>query len=340
MNSSATARRRIETLAQTFLPRKGQMRPASAHPRPAAGQLWLTRPDPGFPDNLPAGIRTDDPVRLILLEAGTGNLKGHRLHLAAPIIENPAMAGPDDLILPKEVLGHRVAVAAGMACTVLQDGLDRCRGCLPPAWLSSLQAFQEGLLNHASPPANVQTGLPYLDEHDVRYLAHRKLADGLAYLQEPVLAWAEACGTFGKALAPPITARALREVMGRCWKRVQGWCKAAGEAAAWAPPEPGVVYAAGPERRAIYPVVRLGPDGSRRIIARAEESIPLPRDDASWRLAPPVKAIANKLFAILPSDSGLPLGYGRVNDRGARLSLTELFSKKFPPDVVLVIIND
>jgi hypothetical protein len=279
-------------------------------------------------------------VRVIVVQPKVAKLKRHALHLVAPIIENPAMAGPDDVLLPEEVLGHRVAAAMGFSFTLLQDSLDRSCGRLPESWIVNLKHFYKFLSGTESIAPSVLTGIRYLDENDVRFVFHEELARALAYVQEPVVAWAEKCGVLADESSASASVTAILVAVADAWKRLNGWCKQAGGVPAWLPPEPVSVAAAGSDQGKFCPVIRIGKDGERSVVAPAMEMIPLPRPDASWRLKPAVGAIANRRFAVLPVNSERLLGYGRVNAQGARLALKQKLADEIPPEIVLMILDD
>ncbi len=331
MKSKKQAVQKIEALARLFTPPSGSLRTARAKPAPGKGQLWTTMASPVFPRSLAASCAAAEPLMVVILAAEIARVKGHTLHLVAPIIDS-AMAGPEDVLLDRNVLGHRAAVAAGSAVTVLHDSLDRCRGVLPGRLQARLTAFQRFLDCLSGCRPEVTTGLPYLDEKDVRFVYNEELADRMAYLQEPVVAWAMEGGAAAPARSP---ARTVFDA----WKRVKTWCRQAGEAASWNP-LPASVAAARADERIMVPVIRVAGNGEREVLAQAEESIPLPHPGASWRVVPAVAALAGKRFAVMSACDAKPVGYGRVNDAGARLALDVEPSAAPPKNPVILILDD
>lgn len=158
------------------------------------GQYWTTNPEPTFPAGLPKDCRSDDPVCVVILAVNTMEMKGHALHLVAPVFLSTEHAGPDDVILPRSVLPYRPAVAVGGCFSVLDDSLGECKGRLPEATVEGLLDFRAFLAGDLDICPAVVTGPDYIDEMDVRYKYHEDLVEKIDYLQGPVMAWAEQSG--------------------------------------------------------------------------------------------------------------------------------------------------
>jgi hypothetical protein len=159
------------------------------------GQYYLTIPEPTFPPGISQReCKTDDPVCVVIMSSNTMDMRGHALHLVAPVFLDAENAGPDDVILPRSVLPYRPAVAVGSCFSLLDDSLGECKGRLPDTTVENLLHFRSYLVGNIDTCPAVVTGPDYIDEMDVRYKYHEDLVDRVDYLQGPVIAWAEQRG--------------------------------------------------------------------------------------------------------------------------------------------------
>ena len=132
--------------------------------------------------------------------------------LVAPLHRDGALAGPEDVLLPREVFGYRMVVCVGASFPTLPECLELCLGQLPEDWLNRLQLFSDWLTGVTEERPDVLVGLPYLDEQDVRWRFKNKMMTDLAYLQFPVVDWMVGSGLLDDSQAGDI---ATNESMGR-----------------------------------------------------------------------------------------------------------------------------
>ncbi len=159
---------RIRDQTSRILSPKG-LEPRSEGSGPFAGQVWRTLSKPPFPDNSPADCHNEEPFLVLILSDEPTEISGHLIHHVMPIHRECAQAGPDDILLPREVFGYRVVVCAGASVPVFRESLDICVGVLPKSFLEPVVAFQDWLEGSSDVRPQVLTGLPYLDEQDVRW---------------------------------------------------------------------------------------------------------------------------------------------------------------------------
>jgi len=192
LEATSTVIAQLEATMKRVIPfPKGTIEDDGDHRR--VGQYYLTIPEPTFPAGLPEECKTDDPVCVVIMKVNTREMRGHALHLVAPMFLGAENAGPEDIILPREVLPYRPAVA--MACfSVLDDSLGECKGRLPKATVEGLLHFREFLFGDIDTCPAVVTGPDYIDEKDIRFKFHEDLIARCDYLQGPVMAWAEQSG--------------------------------------------------------------------------------------------------------------------------------------------------
>lgn len=76
-------------------------------------------------------------------------------------------------------MGHRVAVAPSLLFTMMVEDLEDCLGVLPPDYLTGIMKYFQG--EECFP-----RGLPYLDEHDIRFIWHEDLLESLQPLMAKV----------------------------------------------------------------------------------------------------------------------------------------------------------
>jgi hypothetical protein len=158
----------------------------SGNPR-QIGQFYQTIPEPTFPADLPKDCKTDDPVCVVIISSHHMPIIEHSLHLVAPVITNTPMAGPEDVILPREILPYRPAIAMGHCFSILDQSLGKCMGRLTDETTNNIINFREFIHGDIDTCPKVVTGPDYLDEMDIRYKFHQEILDKATYLTVPVL---------------------------------------------------------------------------------------------------------------------------------------------------------
>ena len=172
--------------ARQYAPRIRQLR-AVAHTRAQAapGEVWLTQ-SPDVADAKPA-----EPLTVLLLERFDGEDGDPTVFTTAPIFSDPSVAGPADVVLPREILGFEAGIAFASAASLLEESIVACEGALPEDWISRLTAFHDYVRGRATnPPPGIVTGAPYLDENDPSFIFHEILAEQMQALATPALEWA------------------------------------------------------------------------------------------------------------------------------------------------------
>jgi len=193
MNEEMTQIELLEAAMKRVIPfPKGTIEDDGDHRR--VGQYYLTIPEPTFPAGLPKECKTDDPVCVVIMAENTMDMAGHAVHLVAPVFPGAENAGPEDIILPREVLPYRPAIAVGSCFSLLDDSLGECKGRLPEATIEGLQSFRAFLAGDIDTCPAVVTGPDYIDEKDIRFKFHEDLVERIGYLQGPVMAWAAQSG--------------------------------------------------------------------------------------------------------------------------------------------------
>lgn len=110
------------------------------------------------------------------------------------------------------------------------------------------------------------------------------------------------------------------------------------EPLAWiSSPQPATLTAS---LRRFIPVLTAGKEGSPKVMAQAEEQIPLPAANASWRLEPPSPGFAGHEFALVPWNAPELIGYGIVEPGGARLTLIEYLAEAPPEKLVVLLLEN
>ena len=149
-------------------------------------QVWITASE-----GMPVGCW------VTLVE--TKELNGHRYFTAIPIFTEIDYAGPEDLILPRDVLGFRAALACRLLLAVLPSNLKECRGTLPDVWKGRIAHFLRWLDAAAElPPQGIETGIAYLADAgdiDPSIAFHHALVDRIDHLRRPVLEWLQQART-------------------------------------------------------------------------------------------------------------------------------------------------
>ncbi len=161
--------RRIEALAARIQPPNGLFPVLSLHP--AAGQVWNAVPSRSG----------QEPLLFLVLEGPLASARD--VYHVVPLHRAIEHAGPDDVILPREVAGHRLVVAMGASIPVSRNVLVACRGRIPAAWMERLGAFSAWLGGASDQRPDVLTGMNYLDNHDTRWVFKEQLGQELLELQ-------------------------------------------------------------------------------------------------------------------------------------------------------------
>lgn len=194
--------------AAEYVPRASQLLPVAHAPADAVpGEVWVTHAE-----------EEEEPLTVILLERFEGERGNATLFTAAPIFADPEMAGPFDVVLPRELFGFEAVIAFDSAGSLLSDSLQECKGALPQDWTSRLIAFHNGLVGGVETPlvkltgvepsfVGLTTGVPFIDEKDPAFVFHEELAESMQRLAELTLAWGTA------VVAVPDWAKKLWEQM-------------------------------------------------------------------------------------------------------------------------------
>lgn len=213
-------RRRLDALGQAgnaYLPPKRLLRSLAIEPGNAkVGQVWRTKA-------MSEDAQTQggfDPCWVVLLAALPAT-SGSTLYEAAPLFTATEWTGPEDLVLPRDLLGFSCAAALGTEVTILSESLLACEGELPVAWTTRLTEFRSYLQTPGTPiPDGVQTGLPFLDEADPAFEFHESLVERLDYLQEPVLAWLDS-----QEQPVPNWVEETTAALGSAWRSAAEWLR-------------------------------------------------------------------------------------------------------------------
>lgn len=325
----------IEAAGQRFRPPQFLLEIVGENPDIAPGQLWSTRGRPSFPPDLPEGCSSDDPFWVIVADAQGPELDGHAVLTVFPVLIETEMCGPQDVFLPRRVLGFEAIATVGSSFGILRESLDACKGRLATEWRERLSHFWRYTQGLEREPGEVQVGHEYLSERDLRFRFHEELVPKLDYLQQPLLVWAEQCGVIG-ADEPVGALETLRAVLAEKWRSVREWCEKAGLSPSWSPsPEPVLLHTGIRRKLAVIEVER---SGRPKVLTQAEERNPLPSAAASWRLDPALPDLAGRRFVVAVPQGEEILGHGEVQEGGARLTLSAVFTSEAPENAVLILI--
>lgn len=136
---------------------------------PAAGQVWTVR---DLPEEQPTWLAVICGIEDELLQI-------------FPAFRWGELRGPNDIVLPTQLVGERLIVSLDLQATVDRSALELCTGSVPPEAVTRiLQADQDRFDDQAR--HRWDFGRPYLDEHDARLAYHIAINDHLEDLQEPV----------------------------------------------------------------------------------------------------------------------------------------------------------
>ncbi len=289
---------------RSFSPRCDLEQTEDRRPQIRPGQVWTT---------VSSDSRevSDDPFSVLILENG-----GRAVVIAVPILDSPELASSSDMILPPPVLGYEAAVLFGATLEILAESLGECQGQMAESTFHQVLAFAQFVQGQSSQlPEGAVAGLPLFSRNSSRTRFHQGLSERLAYLSTPFEAW--------QSTRVSSVAQLCRQAQ-VVWQRIAARCRQANETLAWAPaPAPAYAHQ---EQRERLPVVFCE---DVRLLAAAEpvfavERIPLPAAEATWMISPPIARLAGRNFAVVPRRGGEPLAVGKVNETGARLSVTEV----------------
>lgn len=152
---------RIEMLASRIIPPNG-LEPASSIL--TVGDMYTVKGD----ENANTFI-----VVLNIQNKRVGVVYGHR---------RPEYAGPEDIIVPRDVAGHRLVLTTD-SFWMLKSSLNTPIGKLPKEWVNKLSQMITWLMFKDATKPDVQTGLPYLDKTDVRWEAKLNLGTAIMFHQ-------------------------------------------------------------------------------------------------------------------------------------------------------------
>lgn len=161
--------RRIESLAARIKPPAGLRPVLSLHP--SAGEVWTT----SFKD------KDGESYRMLVLHGPIESTTG--VYQVAPLHRRIEYTGPDDVILPREVFGHRVVACVGASIPVERSSLVACQGGIPEQWLALLRNYAAWLDGSSEVRPNVLSGLHYLDNQDRRWVFKEALGRTLMAYQ-------------------------------------------------------------------------------------------------------------------------------------------------------------
>jgi len=126
---------------------------------PCPGEVWLT----AQPEN---DIDAWTLQVLILSKSHCSNLV-----VVVPIIPDAVSAGPEDKILPREMLGYEAVASYELKATISIDKLDSCMGGLSE---KHFEILRNGKLKR---------GMTYIDKEDYRYKEHVDICERITMLQ-------------------------------------------------------------------------------------------------------------------------------------------------------------
>ena len=169
-----------EILSRRPVPVRRMTPPPAEKGLPCPGEVWLT------------AAPKDDPeawtLQVIVLSADND------LALTVSILPDPSEAGPEDRILPKEVLGYEAAVSFELKAVLPISVLTACQGSLAEADFAAVRSagFSDILKKWQKNgtlmpmPCELPRGMTYIDEEDFRYVIHVEMAERIGELQASI----------------------------------------------------------------------------------------------------------------------------------------------------------
>lgn len=178
--------KRIEKLAKAIKPPPGL--PAVRAEAPlAVGQVWRTRWDQVVDERDISTKRAAEPFLVVVTKLPEVGMAEQVVCEVLPLHRDIPMTGPDDVILPANLFGHRVVACAGATVPALVSSLSYRIGMLPDDWVRHLLNFRNWLDGIHEHKPDILTGLRYLDQNDIRWKYKEDLGADLDYLQAPAL---------------------------------------------------------------------------------------------------------------------------------------------------------
>jgi len=158
----------LKTIPTPLYPSRFTIRDESAPGSlPSDGEVWLTACD-----------EEDWTLQVIVV----GAVEYRSLALVVPVLPYPEEAGPEDRILPGEVMGYDAYISFELMATLPYDSLIKCVGNL------AVRDCEEiGQVMRIWEGSEWKVGMTYIDESDHRYEIHAEIGERLARLQESLL---------------------------------------------------------------------------------------------------------------------------------------------------------
>ena len=297
---------------------QGLVRPYdSRSPRVGEIRLLSSRVVPG----------SDRPLYLAVL-----SVWGKGMFLAAPFSPYAAPATPGEWLTGRTA-GPLLVLSLWNARVIGRETLGQ-------SWIAAslragevkdaLSVFRHATTGEALPARLVkQVGPPILVPHDPRSTYQQEQATLLASL---------AVQTITQEVS---VADALRASVIALWEKVSGYCRRVGEELTWQPvPELARVHLKGAGLKPKVPVVRVGIDGRRRVVARVEVGVPLPSVHACWRLSPARTSLAGRRFAVVAGDSTRIFASGVISKSGGRFDIDAQAGVKAPTEPVVILLME
>ena len=158
----------LKTIPTPLYPSRFTMRDESAPDSlPQNGEVWLT-------------AYGEEEWTLQVIIVGAVEYRG--LALVVPVLPHPEEAGPEDRILPGEVMGYDAYISFELMATLPYASLIKCVGNLAVRDYEEVEQVMriwEG--------SEWKVGMTYIDESDHRYEIHAEIGERLARLQESIL---------------------------------------------------------------------------------------------------------------------------------------------------------
>jgi hypothetical protein len=158
----------LKTIPTPLYPSRFAMRDESAPDTlPQNGEVWLTACD-------------EEEWTLQVIIVGAVEYRG--LALVVPVLPHPEEAGPEDRILPGEVMGYDAYISFELMATLPYASLIKCVGNLAVRDYEEVEQVMriwEG--------SEWKVGMTYIDESDHRYGIHVDICERMGRLQESIL---------------------------------------------------------------------------------------------------------------------------------------------------------
>lgn len=112
-----------------------------------------------------------EPLMVLIID------RFENIYTAAPIFSYPEMAGPNDVVLPKEIFGFEACISFSAAASVSRESLMFREGFIPEDWVTKLNKFHAYILGKEIKPTDIMHGASYIDENDPAFVFHEELAE-------------------------------------------------------------------------------------------------------------------------------------------------------------------